>query len=89
MSGNGVGKKRKGYYKGGPNFKRKRFNLSAGLRGFLCTCSGPSKDCVKEAYNILNEYADKLYDPEVSITIKLIGRLAMFICIYFVCLRQI
>nr|KAG5686169.1 hypothetical protein BaRGS_004508 [Batillaria attramentaria] len=40
--------------------------LAAGQRGFIVTCNDHEKDAVKESYNILNEYADKLYGPEES-----------------------
>lgn len=42
---------------------RKRHFLEPGLTGFFCTCNFREKDCVRESYNILNEYADKLYGP--------------------------
>ncbi|EEB14693.1 thump domain containing protein, putative [Pediculus humanus corporis] len=47
--------------------KRRRFNeLEPGLSGFLCTCNNKlkEKNCIWEAYSILNEYADKLFGPE-------------------------
>ena len=34
------------------------------MKGFLITCNNREKEAVKEAYNLLNEYADKLYGPE-------------------------
>ncbi|CAG9115885.1 hypothetical protein JYU34_016757 [Plutella xylostella] len=40
---------------------RNKYFLEAGFKGFFCTCNFREKDCVKEAYNILNEYVDKLY----------------------------
>lgn len=40
---------------------RNKYFMEPGFRGFFCTCNFREKDCVKEAYNILNEYADKLY----------------------------
>lgn len=39
--------------------------LSPGLTGFLCTCNDRERECVLEAYNILNEYADQMYGKEV------------------------
>lgn len=43
------------------NNKRTRNNfLEAGQRGFLATCNFREKDCVREAYNILNEFYNKL-----------------------------
>nr|CAG4638817.1 EOG090X0GPG [Cyclestheria hislopi] len=34
------------------------------MKGFLCTSNNREKESVREAYNILNEVADKLYGPE-------------------------
>lgn len=39
-------------------------SLCPNLKGFLCTCNDREKDCVREAYNLLNEYADQLYGKE-------------------------
>ncbi|CAL4176723.1 unnamed protein product [Meganyctiphanes norvegica] len=39
-------------------------SLGPNLRGFLCTCNDREKDCVRETYNLLNEYADQLYGKE-------------------------
>jgi len=54
-----------------PNFygsqkpkKKREFVLKPGLKGFLCTCNSREKDCIRESYNILNEYADSLYGEE-------------------------
>ncbi|XP_061182416.1 THUMP domain-containing protein 1-like [Saccostrea echinata] len=65
------GKKRpKSYYIKCANKKPKRevWKLEAGMKGFLITCNNNEKAAVREAYNILNEYADKLYGPEKEIT---------------------
>ncbi|RZC38458.1 THUMP domain containing protein [Asbolus verrucosus] len=35
--------------------------LEANLKGFLCSCNNREKDCIRESYNLLNQYADKLY----------------------------
>ncbi|XP_013386078.1 THUMP domain-containing protein 1 [Lingula anatina] len=60
-----MGKRPKSYYIKCAMKKRKReFSLDAGMKGFLLTCNNNEKQCVREAYNILNEYADKLYGPE-------------------------
>ncbi|XP_050410082.2 THUMP domain-containing protein 1 [Patella vulgata] len=60
------GKKRpKSYYKKCANVKRKRLNiLEGGLKGFIITCCDREKEATREAYSILNDYADKLYGPE-------------------------
>lgn len=46
-------------------FIKKSFNkklcVDINLKGFLCSCNNREKDCVRESYNLLNEYADKLY----------------------------
>ena len=42
--------------------------LQPGLRGFLCTGEGREQDSIKEAYNILNEFADKEYGQEYKIS---------------------
>ncbi|KAM3962249.1 THUMP domain-containing protein 1 homolog [Aphomia sociella] len=41
--------------------RRNKYFLEPGFRGFFCTCNFREKDCVKEVYNLLNEYAGKLY----------------------------
>ena len=38
--------------------------LREGMQGFLITCNNREKDTVRESYNILNEYTDKLVGPE-------------------------
>nr|XP_022908817.1 THUMP domain-containing protein 1 [Onthophagus taurus] len=39
-------------------------NLEPGMKGFLCTFNNREKECIREAYNVLNKYADELYGPE-------------------------
>lgn len=56
-------KKKKFYFRK----SRNKYFLEAGFKGFFCTCNFREKDCVKEAYNILNEYAMKLY-PDLDAT---------------------
>ena len=61
------GKKRpKSYYVRAKEGKRIRRDamLTVGMRGVLLTCNHGVKPCVKEAYNLLAEYADQLYGPE-------------------------
>ncbi|XP_053664131.1 THUMP domain-containing protein 1 homolog [Anopheles marshallii] len=36
-------------------------NMKPGHRGFLVTCNGHVRDCVRDSYRILNAYADELY----------------------------
>lgn len=53
-------KKKKFYFRK----RRNKYCLEPGFRGFFCTCNFREKDCVKEMYNLLNEYASKLYPDE-------------------------
>ncbi|XP_072029602.1 THUMP domain-containing protein 1-like isoform X2 [Amphiura filiformis] len=59
-------KRSKSYYVRAKEGKRVRKDtmLTVGMRGFLLTCNHGVKPCVKEAYNLLTEYADELYGPE-------------------------
>jgi len=59
-------KKRKSYFsnQGKEQKRRKGLSLECGMQGFFCTCNFREKDCVREAYNLLNEYADKIYGPD-------------------------
>lgn len=61
MSGEPNSKRRKmsGYQKNRPyrNQKPAKF-LEPGIKGFLATCNFREKDCVRECYNLLNEYAN-------------------------------
>lgn len=57
-------KRRKPGYYSNRSKKPRNFTLEPGLKGFICTCNIREKDCVREAYNILNEYADQLYGNE-------------------------
>lgn len=34
--------------------------LEPGIKGFLATCNFREKDCVRESYNLLNEFADQM-----------------------------
>lgn len=37
--------------------------MEPGQIGFIITCNFREKDAIREAYNILNSYADELYGP--------------------------
>lgn len=54
-------KKKKFYFRK----RRNKYFLEPGFRGFFCTCNFREKECVKEVYNLLNEYAGKLY-PDLA-----------------------
>ncbi|XP_061882573.1 THUMP domain-containing protein 1 [Entelurus aequoreus] len=63
----GEGRKRnKKHYVGQPHNKRWRGGreLEVGMEGILVTCNMNQKKCTAEAFDLLNEYADKLYGPE-------------------------
>lgn len=53
-------KRKKSYYLT-VNKKNKCNKLEAGLKGFMITYNKQEKWCTREAYQLLNEYADKLY----------------------------
>ncbi|XP_004931936.2 THUMP domain-containing protein 1 homolog [Bombyx mori] len=55
-------KKKKFYFRK----RRNKYFLEPGFKGFFCTCNFREKDCVKEVYNLLNEYASKLY-PDLDV----------------------
>ena len=69
-----AGKKRpKSYYlkcAAAGKYQKRMNDLDTGMKGFLITCNTHEKEAVRESYNILNEYADKLYGPEVSLFIN-------------------
>lgn len=46
--------------------KHRKYDVGPNMAGFLCTFNFQDKGCQREAYNILNKYADKLYGPEIS-----------------------
>ncbi|KOC60627.1 THUMP domain-containing protein 1 [Habropoda laboriosa] len=60
--------KRKNYYhnNGSNQKKHKHFYLEPGMIGFLCTCNFHEKDCVRDAYKLLNEFADEIYGPDIT-----------------------
>lgn len=61
MSGEPNSKRRKmsGYQKNKSYRNHKPANyLEPGIKGFLATCNFREKDCVRECYNLLNEYAN-------------------------------
>uniref|UniRef100_A0A034VDF2 THUMP domain-containing protein 1-like protein n=1 Tax=Bactrocera dorsalis TaxID=27457 RepID=A0A034VDF2_BACDO len=65
MSGPAAKKQKFSHFKQKNYFKsNKRQFLEVGQRGFLATCNFREKDCVREAYNVLNHYADELYGPK-------------------------
>ncbi|XP_078041477.1 THUMP domain-containing protein 1 [Augochlora pura] len=65
-----VQRKKKNYYQSNSNNKRRRkqSSLEPGLVGFLCTCNFREKDCVRDAYELLNEFADQMYGSDTSKT---------------------
>ena len=56
-------KNKKQYYHGNKKARRQSV-LAEGMKGFLLTCNNRERECVNEAYNVLNEYADKLYSTK-------------------------
>jgi len=56
----GKRKNKKQYYIANKKAKRQSV-LQEGMRGFLLTCNNREKEAVREAYNLLNEYREKLF----------------------------
>ena len=42
--------------------------LKEEMKGFLLTCNNREREAVREGYNLLNEYADKIFGPEIKNT---------------------
>ena len=60
----GQGKKRTKKYKQHSNKRAKIWStLDIGMSGFLLTCNNREKETVREAYNLLEQYGNKMY-PE-------------------------
>ena len=61
-------KRKRNYYINSSNPKKaKSFEeLKSGVKGFLITCGSDERRTTLEAYALLNEYADKLYGPEIA-----------------------
>jgi hypothetical protein len=57
-------RKKPNFYSSQKARKKREFVLKPGLKGFLCTCNNREKDCIRESYNILIEYADSLYGED-------------------------
>nr|XP_046226658.1 THUMP domain-containing protein 1 [Scatophagus argus] len=59
-------KRSKKRYVAGHHSKRLKGSreLEVGMQGILITCNMNERKCTAEAFNLLNEYADKLYGPE-------------------------
>jgi len=60
-------KKRKGkgnWYK--QQAKKRKFSLCPDLKGFLLFCNSHERETIREAYVLLNQFADRTYGPEVS-----------------------
>lgn len=66
MSSSSSSKKKAKKYFTKKSFTKGKLYLEVNQRGFLCSCNNRAKDCIKESYNLLNEYADKLYLNEDS-----------------------
>ncbi|XP_067145198.1 THUMP domain-containing protein 1 [Centruroides vittatus] len=67
MNQNTRKKRKKKFYKQFSK-KQKYGTVQPGVFGILITCNNNEKRCVREAYNILNEYGDRLFGPEASET---------------------
>lgn len=64
MSGKGKKRPKSYYLKCAHKKVKKGHSLDVNMKGFLVTCNGNEKQAVREMYNLLNEYGDKLYGQE-------------------------
>nr|CAG4650585.1 EOG090X0GPG [Sida crystallina] len=59
--------KDKAYYiKSAKQAKKAVYELGPGVKGFLCTSNNRERESIREAYNILNEFAEPLYGKETA-----------------------
>ena len=58
--------RKKNYFKAAKKSKKYAEGkvLKEGMVGFLLTCNNREKEAVREGYNLLNEFADKLFGSE-------------------------
>lgn len=61
-----VQKRKKNYFHNHGNKKQKQLSLEPGMKGFLCTCNFSEKECVRDAYKILNEFSDQIYGSDTA-----------------------
>ncbi|XP_029047303.2 THUMP domain-containing protein 1 homolog [Osmia bicornis bicornis] len=60
-----IQKRKRSFYNNNKK-KHKQFNLEPGMIGFLCTCNYREKDCIRDAYKLLNEFADEIYGSNTT-----------------------
>lgn len=61
-----MSKYNKAKYKHFGNRKGRNSCLDINMKGFLCSCNNREKECISEAYNILNKYAELLKPLETA-----------------------
>lgn len=49
------------YYARAQSNSHRRDYLKVGQRGFMVTCNTREKDCIRDSFRLLNEYADEMY----------------------------
>ncbi|XP_066590413.1 THUMP domain-containing protein 1 homolog [Prorops nasuta] len=61
-------KRKKSYFVDKVNMqkRRKQYTLESGMVGFLCTCNFREKECVRDAYKILDEFNDIKSDEDCT-----------------------
>ncbi len=65
MSNKSAAKKRKKhFYREAAKVGKWAHALDSDMTGFLLTCNNREREALREAYNLLNEYADKMCGPE-------------------------
>ena len=46
--------------------KKRKFSLCPDLKGFLLFCNCKERETIREAYVLLNQFADRMYGSEVT-----------------------
>lgn len=62
-------KQKRSYFKQAQR-NSKQHALEPDLKGFLCSCNNREKECIREAYNLLNRYANVLFEKTQSAEIQ-------------------
>lgn len=46
--------------------KKKQAYIDSGMRGFLCTCNFREKECIRDAYRLLEKFEDDFKNDDVE-----------------------
>lgn len=49
--------------------KKKQAYIESGMKGFLCTCNFREKECIKDAYKLLEKFETELINDDNSVAV--------------------